>query len=357
MIGEDFSYLVKNELDLVMNIWNKLDQVGDWKKWKNWKKWKKWKKWGVVAGVLVFSFFAGRTVALVKDEVSQVHGNAEQAEETVQPNEAAKLASGDAGANWGLSFQEEGKAPIANASASYLKEFDAYYIEETQEKVIYLTFDCGFENGNTPAILDALKKHQAPATFFVVGNFLETSPDLVKRMVEEGHTVGNHTYHHPNMSKMTSVEAFSQELKELEDLYQETVGSPMPAYYRPPQGIYSESNLKMAQELGYQTIFWSLAYVDWNQDSQPTKEEAFDKLLNRIHPGAVVLLHNTSSTNGQIMDELLTKWEEMGYRFCPLSDLTGVEDQENAPEEPQEVMQEENQGEKAVHTQSEATRA
>ncbi|MCI8418096.1 MAG: polysaccharide deacetylase family protein [Lachnospiraceae bacterium] len=266
---------------------------------------KEWKKWLGISLLFVCSFFGGRLAAQLMDTGSLLP------------------ASTEATGSWGLSFQEEGKAPVGNASVSYLKDFDAYYVKETEEKVIYLTFDCGFENGNTPAILDALKKHQAPATFFIVGNFMETSPDLVKRMIEEGHTVGNHTYHHPNMSKMGSMEEFSKELKSLEELYEKTVGQPMSTYYRPPQGIYSESNLKMAKELGYQTIFWSLAYVDWNQDSQPTKEEAFDKLLGRIHPGAVVLLHNTSSTNGQILDELLSKWEEMGYKFRPLGDLTG----------------------------------
>lgn len=242
------------------------------------------------------------------------------------PESGALLpASSGASANWGLSFQEEGKAPIGNAAPSYLKDFDAYYVEETEEKKIYLTFDCGFENGNTPAILDALKKHNAKATFFIVGNYMETSPDLVKRMVEEGHTVGNHTYHHPDMSKIGDKEAFRKELSDLETLYEETIGQPMTKYYRPPQGIYSESNLKMAQELGYKTFFWSLAYVDWYQDQQPTHEEAFSKLIPRIHPGAVVLLHNTSKTNGEILDELLTKWEELGYSFHTLGELTGEE--------------------------------
>jgi len=259
--------------------------------------------------LLTLSYFGGRGVAQV------LEGSPD----------AALPVSGSSSASWGLSFQEEGKAPVGNADASYLKGFDAYYVRETDDKHIYLTFDCGFENGNTPAILDALKKHNAPATFFIVGNYMETSPDLVKRMVEEGHTVGNHTYHHPDMSKIGSLEAFSKELSDLEALYEKTIGQPMTKYYRPPQGIYSETNLKMAQELGYQTFFWSLAYVDWYQDQQPTKEEAFQKLIPRIHPGAVVLLHNTSRTNGEILDELLTKWEEMGYSFHPLSELTGKE--------------------------------
>ncbi len=262
----------------------------------------------VTALLLTFSYFAGQGIAHIQN---------------VYAFGAILPAGSSASANWGLSFQEEGKAPTGNAAASYLKDFDAYFVEETDEKKIYLTFDCGFENGNTPAILDALKKHNAPATFFIVGNYMETSPDLVKRMVSEGHTVGNHTYHHPDMSKIGEMEAFRKELADLETLYEEAIGQPMTKYYRPPQGVYSESNLKMAQELGYQTFFWSLAYVDWYQDQQPSHEEAFAKLIPRIHPGAVVLLHNTSKTNGEILDELLTKWEELGYSFHPLSELAG----------------------------------
>ena len=212
---------------------------------------------------------------------------------------------------------------MANATSDYLKQFQAHYIADTSESVLYLTFDAGYENGNTEAILDALKKHHAPAAFFLVGNFLETSPDLVKRMVAEGHTVGNHTWHHPDMSKIANQSSFSEELSRLEQKYQEITGQAMKKYYRPPQGKYSESNLKMAKEMGYHTFFWSLAYVDWYENKQPTHEEAFKKLLGRIHPGAIVLLHSTSKTNGEILDELLTKWEEMGYRFGSLDEIAG----------------------------------
>ena len=223
--------------------------------------------------------------------------------------------------NWGLGFGTEGKPPTGNASAEELKKYNAYFIGDTTQNTIYLTFDCGYENGNTPTILDALQKHQAPATFFVVGNFLSDQPDLVKRMAAEGHIVGNHTWSHPDMSKISTQEAFSEELNRVSTLYQETTGQEMVKFYRPPQGKYSTKNLEMAKQLGYHTFFWSLAYVDWNVDAQPTKEEAFEKLLGRIHPGAIVLLHSTSKTNGEILDELLTKWEEMGYTFHPLSEL------------------------------------
>lgn len=255
--------------------------------------------------LFILSFFLGAGLAKTVD--------------MVLPDPEAVTTSADG--NWGLSFQEDGKPPVANATSDYLKQFDAHYAEQTDEKVLYLTFDAGFENGNTPAILDALKKHNATATFFLVGNYIQTSPDLVKRMIAEGHTVGNHTFHHPDMSKISTKESFAKELGDLETLFQETTGQPMTKFYRPPQGKYSESNLKMAKELGYHTFFWSLAYVDWYEDKQPTKEEAFKKLLGRIHPGAIVLLHSTSKTNGEILDELLTKWGEMGYQFKSLNDL------------------------------------
>ena len=236
-----------------------------------------------------------------------------------QTKETAAVAY-EAG-NWGLGFGAEGTQPTGNATSAELAQYDAHYVGDPSGKVLYLTFDCGFENGNTPAILDALKKHDAPATFFVVGNYLKTSPDLVQRMLAEGHTVGNHTYHHPDMSKISTEADFAKELESLEALYQEVTGEPISKYYRPPQGIYSEKNLQMAKDLGYHTFFWSLAYVDWYQDRQPSKEEAFKKLLGRIHPGAIVLLHSTSSTNAAILDELLTSWEEMGYTFRSIDAL------------------------------------
>ena len=223
--------------------------------------------------------------------------------------------------SWGLSFRQENTAPVAPASGQQLKAYDAVYLGDTEEKVIYLTFDAGYENGCTEKILDTLKKHQVSAAFFLVGNYLEKNADLVRRMVNEGHIVGNHTMHHPDMSKLSDKEAFSAELTGLEDLFREITGKELPKYYRPPQGIYSEENLKMAKELGYRTVFWSLAYADWNNDSQPSKEQAFSKLLPRIHNGAVVLLHSTSKTNAEILDELLTKWKEMGYSFGTLEEL------------------------------------
>ena len=225
--------------------------------------------------------------------------------------------------NWGLSFQEEGKVPAGTSTMEELAKYQAFYAQDTTEKVLYLTFDCGYENGNTEAILDALKAHQAPATFFVVGSYLSDNPKLVRRMQKEGHNIGNHSFHHPDMTQISSEDDFAKELEDTALLCQEITGERTSPYYRPPQGKYNTHTLQMAKELGYHTIFWSLAYVDWYENDQPSREEAFDKLLNRVHPGAIVLLHNTSSTNASILDELLGKWEDMGYQFGTLDELIG----------------------------------
>ena len=222
---------------------------------------------------------------------------------------------------WGLHFNREGTAPQGPASSQVLSKYDAAYLGNTQEQVLYLTFDAGYENGCTAQILDALKAQDVKAAFFLVGNYMEKNPDLVRRMVEEGHIVANHTMHHPDMGKITDKAAFSQELTQLEDLFREITGKELPKYYRPPQGLYSQKNLEYAKELGYKTVFWSLAYADWRNDAQPTAQQAFDKLLPRTHPGAVVLLHSTSQTNAQILPELLQKWKSMGYRFETIDKL------------------------------------
>lgn len=266
-----------------------------------------YKKAAVIILIFSLSYFLGGGIALL--------ANAYEKSTVLNDNEG----------NWGLGFTTEGKPPTGNATADELKKYDTYYIGDTNQKVIYLTFDAGYENGYTAAILDALKKHNVHATFFLVGNFINTSPELVKRMAAEGHNVGNHTYSHPNMASISSRETFQKELESLEKCFEDTTGQKMIKFYRPPQGKYSVSNLQMAKDMGYKTFFWSLAYVDWYNDKQPSKEEAFKKLLGRIHPGAIVLLHSTSKTNSEILDELLTKWEEMGYTFGTLNDLVKQE--------------------------------
>ena len=223
--------------------------------------------------------------------------------------------------SWGLSFQKEGFAPKGPATTGELAEYHAAYLGDTTQKRIYLTFDSGYENGCTEKILDVLKAHHVPAAFFLVGNYVERNPELVKRMISEGHIVGNHTMHHYDMSRIKEQANSEKELTDLESLYKEVTGQEMEKYYRPPQGIYSRENLQQARDLGYKTVFWSLAYADWDNKAQPSREHAMSKLLPRIHNGAVVLLHSTSKTNGEILDEVLTQWEKMGYSFGDISEI------------------------------------
>lgn len=223
--------------------------------------------------------------------------------------------------DWGLGYRNKDQQPTGNADADFLEQYDSYFVGNPNDKVIYLTFDAGFENGYTSDLLDVLKEQEVPAAFFLVGHYLKENPELVKRMVDEGHIVGNHTYSHPDMTALSYFDNFKKELEELETLYTGITGKELPRYYRPPSGKYNEDNLKNAQALGYKTIFWSLAYVDWKLDAQPTKEYAFSKLLPRIHPGAIVLLHSTSKTNSEILRELIMEWKKAGYSFESLDDL------------------------------------
>jgi len=235
---------------------------------------------------------------------------------------AEYMTAANMSGDWGLLFSTANTPPAGNVSASELKKYDAYFIGSTNEKKIYLTFDAGYENGFTPSVLDVLSKHNVKAAFFVVSYYMKSQPDLIKRMAEEGHIVANHTSSHPDMSKISTDEAFLAELEPVETLYKEITGTEMAKYYRPPQGKFCVENLEAAKRLGYKTVFWSLAYADWDNNSQPSHEYAKNKLNSRIHNGAVVLLHLTSQTNSEILDELLTGWEAMGYTFGTLDELT-----------------------------------
>lgn len=240
------------------------------------------------------------------------------------PGEArSETVSADTETSWGLSFREEGAPPEGNASADYLSRFGAYYIDEkgARDKTIYLTFDAGYENGNTEDILDVLKEKDVPAAFFVVGNFVEDEPEILRRMEAEGHIVGNHTMTHPDMASIADIDEFRGELTELEEAYKAVTGKEMKKFYRPPRGIYSENNLKQAQDMGYTTVLWSLAYEDWYENDQPTREDALNLLNKRIHPGAIVLLHSTSKTNARVLGELIDGWREKGYKFESIDKL------------------------------------
>lgn len=197
----------------------------------------------------------------------------------------------------------------------FIEQYNAWYVDPDQtKKVVYLTFDCGYENGFTPAMLDALKKHEAKGVFFITKHYAKDAADLVKRMKKEGHYVGNHTANHPDLTQMDT-RSIKVEIKECEDAMKEYTGYEMDLFFRPPKGEYSERVLKIAQDMGYKTLFWSLAYLDYDVNRQPGRDYVVEHYKKYIHPGAIPLIHNVSESNAQALDQVLTDLEKEGYIF------------------------------------------
>ena len=229
-------------------------------------------------------------------------------------------------AGWYCKRNKEHKQPTLDGEMSYIEKYDAYYVDEnhgdtSEDKVIYLTFDAGYENGNVEKILNTLKEENVPAAFFILDNLIVKNTALVKRMAEEGHTVCNHTMKHKDMSKVTDFATFEAELTGLERLYEEKIGRKLAKFYRPPEGKFSEDNLRWATEMGYTTVFWSFAYADWDNKKQMSEEEAVKKVLENTHNGAIMLFHPTSATNAKILGRLIAEWKSQGYRFGTLDQL------------------------------------
>ncbi len=228
---------------------------------------------------------------------------------------------------WYFKPNDNNTQPPLPSEFSFIEDYGGVYIDrehgdDNNEKVLYLTFDVGYENGNVAKIMDALKKHNAKGTFFVLENVIKKETDLVMRMFDEGHTVANHTMTHRNMSGVDRT-VFEAELHGLEKLCLDLTGKEMAKIYRPPEGCFSEDNMKILNDMGYSTVFWSCAYADWDNNRQPSSAEAMKKLLGRLHNGEILLLHPTSSTNAAIMDDFLTELEARGYTFGSLTELCG----------------------------------
>lgn len=245
-------------------------------------------------------------------------------EEKPRKKDVSVSADRNTAYNWYCPHRKDGKAPEIPSEMSFVENHGGYYLDRNvkdDDKVVYLTFDAGYENGNVEKILDVLKAEEVPGAFFILENLITSKPELVKRMVAEGHTVCNHTAKHRDMSKATDKETFAAELNRLEQIYRDTVGGEIAKYYRPPEGRFSEQNLIHAEEMGYRTIFWSFAYADWDNEKQPSREQAMEKILTGTHNGEVLLLHPTSATNAEILPELIREWKKMGYRFGTLDEL------------------------------------
>ena len=219
------------------------------------------------------------------------------------------------------------KQPIADASISYVEEFGGYYIDhnhgdDCDDRVVYLTFDAGYENGNIEKILDVLKEEKVSGAFFILGNLIKSNTELVIRMAEEGHMICNHTNSHKDMTRVASKDEFKAELESLETLYKEYTGKELSKYYRPPEGKFSRKTMEYANDLGYKTVFWSFAYADWDNNKQMSEDAAKKKIMDNIHNGAVILLHPTSATNAAIICDVIKDLKSNGYRFGTLDELT-----------------------------------
>ena len=228
--------------------------------------------------------------------------------------------------SWYITRNKENKQPTLDPQFEFIGSRNGYYVDknygdESKDKVIYLTFDAGYSNENLESILDTLKEENVTAAFFILSNVIIKNPEIVKRMANEGHLVCNHTSKHIDISKVTSKEELQTELCKLETLYKDLTGKEMEKYFRPPEGRFSEESIKYLDELGYKTIFWSFAYADWNNDAQPSKESAKEKIFSNLHNGEIMLLHPTSKTNAEILKDVIHELKNRGYRFGTLNEL------------------------------------
>lgn len=232
---------------------------------------------------------------------------------------------------WGIpSAKNEQVADPGEAFRTITEKYHALYVGDTSKKQLFLTFDCGYENGNLPKILDILKEKKAPAIFFVTGQFVKENPELLKRIVKEGHLVGNHTWRHPNLSTVNDAR-FEEELTKVEEAVREIAGVKKLKYMRPPEGVFTERTLEHGNELGYTHVFWSLAYRDWNVNGQQGAQHAYEEVMKRIHPGAILLLHSISNDNTEALGEIIDACKEKGYNFHSLDDLSCKKEKQRLP--------------------------
>ncbi len=243
-------------------------------------------------------------------------------------NPTAILAkASQASYSWYCKRNANNLQPKLPAEFSFIKKHDVIWLntqrnDKDDNRVAYLTFDAGYENGNIEKILDVLKQKEVKGAFFILENLISSNPEIVLRMQREGHLVCNHTAHHKDMSKVINADDFAKELSALEKSYMELTGEELAKYYRPPEGKFSADNLKLAGSLGYKTVFWSFAYADWDNQKQPSNEYAIKKILDNMHNGAVLLLHPTSATNAQILETIIDEMRSKGYEFETLDELS-----------------------------------
>lgn len=223
--------------------------------------------------------------------------------------------------HWGFKkSHNEQPAEAGKQLDELLEKYGAFYKGDTTKKDIYLTFDNGYENGFTEKILDILKEEAVPATFFITGHYLKTAPQLVKRMVNENHIIGNHSWHHPDLTKVSD-DRLREELRKVKDGVEKLTNQKVMNYLRPPRGIFSERTMKLANEEGYTHVFWSLAFIDWYTNKQKGWQYAYDEVMSQIHPGSILLLHTVSKDNADALEKIIKDLKKRGYQFKSLDNL------------------------------------
>ncbi len=222
--------------------------------------------------------------------------------------------------SWYCKHLKNGEIPPCPSEMNFISEYDGVYLGNSKDKVIFLTFDAGYENGNVKRILDVMKEKEVTGAFFILENVVKQNPELVLQMQNDGHLICNHTAKHKDMSTVTSEAVFKAELDSMNEIC-ENAGVVCAPFYRPPEGRFTKENLEWAKKLGYTTVFWSFAYADWDNNAQPSSEKAKQKILDGTHNGMILLLHPTSSTNAEIIGDLIDQWKAEGYRFGSLTEL------------------------------------
>lgn len=235
-------------------------------------------------------------------------------------NENSDLSNKKIG--WGIKRNDNHEQPDLGANNKQLiDKYNGIAMGNSEEKIVYLTFDEGYEAGYTPQILDTLKENEVKATFFITAHYVNSQPDLVKRMIDEGHIIGNHTVNHYSMPDLTD-EKIKSEVQDLHTAVYNKFGYEM-KYLRPPMGEYSERTLSRIQSLGYTTVMWSFAYDDWDEKKQDREDYAKQKILGNVHNGAVILLHGNSKDNANTLDYCIKEIKKSGYEFKSLDEFKG----------------------------------
>ena len=221
---------------------------------------------------------------------------------------------------WGIKRTDNHEQPdLGKQNEELINKYNGMCLGNKDQKYVYLTFDLGYEAGYTNAILDALKENNVNVTFFITAHYVNTASDILQRMINEGHIVGNHTVNHKSMPDLSD-EELKKEVMTLHQTIYEKYGYEM-KYLRPPKGEYSERTLQLTDSLGYKSVMWSFAYVDWDEKKQPSREDAMKKIIDNLHNGEIMLLHATSKTNSEIMNDMIKKVKDEGYEFRSIDDF------------------------------------